>query len=233
MMARELFILRHGKSAWPELVADYNRPLKKRGRKAAVTMGAWMLEHQLIPDWIISSPADRARETAEKLCKGLEINRHKFLIFDDSIYEASLEDLLGVLANCPTFKRRIVLVGHNPGLDSLLQYLCSHVLELDDEGKILGTAHLAHLRMPEDWQNLEPGCAYLKGIFRPRDVLPDEDQEDSITAELAESESEENSKTSLPATAASIGDATAETPKPHRSSPIKRLKRWIKHLGKH
>ena len=228
-MVRELFILRHGKSAWPELVDDYNRPLKKRGRKAAMAMGTWMLQHKMIPDWIISSPADRARETAEKLCKGLEINRHKFLIFDDRIYEAGLDDLLAVLADCPRFKRRIVLVGHNPGLDSLLQHLISDDLKLDDEGKILGTAHLAHIRMPEDWQNLEPGCAELKGIFRPRDVSPEEDQEDNTT-QL--SESEENSLELLSELFTQEHDKEPETPKKPKTSPIKRLKHWIRELGK-
>ena len=224
-MTRELLILRHGKSAWPELVADYNRPLKKRGRKAAVTMGIWLHEQNLIPDWIISSPADRARETAEKLCKGIEINRHKFLIFDDRIYEASLDDLLAVLADCPSFKRRIVLVGHNPGLDSLLQFLSSQTLELDDEGKILGTTHLAHLHMPEDWQTLEAGCAELKGIFRPRDVSPEEEHEDTSILDQPESESESESESEEHA-------KESEPPKKHKSSPIKRLQHWIKHLGK-
>ena len=73
-MARELWLMRHAKSAWPEGVADYNRPLKKRGRKTAQAMGEWLGQHGQVPDWIVSSPADRARETAEKLCKGLQLN---------------------------------------------------------------------------------------------------------------------------------------------------------------
>ena len=79
----ELMLLRHAKSDWPEGVADVNRPLKKRGKKAALRTGEWLLEQQLCPDWIVSSPAQRASETAEKVCKGLKLKKRQVLHFDD------------------------------------------------------------------------------------------------------------------------------------------------------
>ena len=170
-MPRELFLLRHAKSAWPEGVADYNRPLKKRGKKAALLMGEWLLSQDLSPDWIVSSHADRARETAEKLCKGLQIKKHGLLYFDDRIYEASIESLKSVLADCPSFKQRVLIVGHNPGLDNLLIDLVAESLIPDDDDKILGTANLARISLPDDWNQLDKGCGQLLSITKPKDIL--------------------------------------------------------------
>lgn len=170
-MPRELFLLRHAKSAWPEGVADYNRPLKKRGKKAALLMGEWLLSQDLSPDSIVSSPAERARETAEKLCKGLQTKKHGLLYFDDRIYEASIESLKSVLADCPSFKRRVLIVGHNPGLDNLLIDLVAESLIPDDDDKILGTANLARISLPDDWNQLDKGCGQLISITKPKDIL--------------------------------------------------------------
>jgi phosphohistidine phosphatase len=170
-MPRELFLLRHAKSAWPEGVADYNRPLKKRGKKAALLMGEWLLSQDLSPDSIVSSPAERARETAEKLCKGLQTKKHGLLYFDDRIYEASVESLKSVLADCPSFKQRVLIVGHNPGLDNLLIDLVAESLIPDDDDKILGTANLARISLPDDWNQLDKGCGQLISITKPKDIL--------------------------------------------------------------
>jgi phosphohistidine phosphatase len=170
-MPRELFLLRHAKSAWPEGVADYNRPLKKRGKKAALLMGEWLLSQDLNPDWIVCSPAERTRETAEKLCKGLQTKKHGLLYFDDRIYEASVESLKSVLADCPSFKRRVLIVGHNPGLDNLLIDLVAEPLIPDDDDKILGTANLARISLPDDWNQLNTGCGQLLSITKPKDIL--------------------------------------------------------------
>lgn len=183
-MPRELLLLRHAKSDWPEGVADYNRPLKKRGKKAALLMGEWLLSQDLRPDSIISSPAERARETAEKLCKGLHIKKHGLLYFDDRIYEASVESLKSVLADCPSFKQRVLIVGHNPGLDNLLIDLVAETLMPDDDDKILGTANLARISLPDDWNQLDTGCGQLISITKPKDILTTlEPVIEAITAE--------------------------------------------------
>ena len=164
-MARELLLLRHGKSDWPEGVADFNRPLKKRGKKAALRIGEWLLEQQLCPDWIVSSPAQRASETAEKLCKGLKLKKRQALHFDDRIYESGLETLKQVLADCPDFPQRVLLVGHNPGLEQLLMDLVEGV-QAEADGKLLAAATLARLRLPDDWRNLKTHCGQLLSITR-------------------------------------------------------------------
>lgn len=169
---RELLLLRHAKSEWPEDVPDFERPLKPRGKKDALRMGEWLLEQQLCPDWIVSSPAQRARETAEKLCKGLRLKKDDNIHFDDQIYEAGVSSLKHALADCPASSRRVMLVGHNPGLENLLMDLVEGV-EADEDGKLLATATLARLRLPDDWNNLNTYCGQLVSITRAARLYDD------------------------------------------------------------
>jgi phosphohistidine phosphatase len=198
-MKRELMIMRHAKSDWPEGILDYNRPLKKRGRKAAAAMGEWLSQQGLVPDWIISSQADRARETTEKVLKALHLKRHKHLLFDDRLYESNIETLKEVLTECPSYSKRVLIVGHNPSLDDLLMDLVgNHEFHKDSEGKILGTANIARLSMPDDWSRLSSGCAELIEIMRPRDLADSTEEneasfDDSLTTEEITPLSEEQS----------------------------------------
>jgi phosphohistidine phosphatase len=89
---------------------------------------------------------------------------------DARIYEAGLAPLLDVLAECPGDTRRVMLVGHNPGLEDLLIHLADGELELPEDGKLLPTATLARLRMPTDWKRLKAGAAQLISITRPTEL---------------------------------------------------------------
>ena len=88
-----------------------------------------MYREGLVPDLVVSSPAERARQTTLAVCKGLDYKR-KAVVWDDAIYEASVEALLGVLSRCPPEPRTVLLVGHNPGLEGLLTHLAGD--DLDD-----------------------------------------------------------------------------------------------------
>lgn len=165
-MSRQLLILRHAKSTWDTQAAtDFVRPLNKRGEKDAPRMGRWLRQQGLIPDYVVSSPAERARQTALKACKGLGIPADR-LQWDLRIYDATPEQLLAVLADCPEIARTVLLVGHNPGLELLLRYLCRSV-PVPADGKLLPTATVAQLEMPADWQQPDPGAARLVSITRP------------------------------------------------------------------
>ena len=165
-MSRQLLILRHGKSDWDFNVSDFDRPLKKRGKKAAQNIGSWLLLKNLVPDYIISSPAERASNTTEELCKAMQLpDQH--IQYDSRIYEAYTNDLIAVLADCPANAERILLVGHNPGLEQLLIYLHKGILKIPNDGKILPTATLATLIINKDWQSLSENCANVLSITRP------------------------------------------------------------------
>jgi phosphohistidine phosphatase len=163
-MTRELLLLRHGKSDWNVGADDFYRPLKDRGKRGAQRIGVWLAQQAMIPEQIITSPAERALVTAEKTCKAsghvdTQIQR------DKRVYEAGVDELLAVLADATA--RRVMLVGHNPGLEELLEWLAGDVVVMPKDGKLLPTATLAQLQMPDDWRSLSPGCASLTTIIRP------------------------------------------------------------------
>lgn len=164
-MTRELLLLRHGKSDWSADVDDYHRPLKDRGKRGAQRIGVWLAQQKMVPDLIVTSPAERALVTAQKACKAMG-NGAAGIQLDRRIYEAVVDDLLAVLGDCPQDAGRVMLVGHNPGLEHLLHWLASTTPETDD-GKLLPTATLARLQMPADWGVLVAGCARLDAITRP------------------------------------------------------------------
>lgn len=169
-MTHDLLLLRHAKSDWSVEMDDFSRPLKKRGRRAAKQVGRWLREQHLIPDIILSSPATRALETAQRVCRQLDIDESA-IVCDPRIYEADAPTLLAVLkTSCR--ERRVLLVGHNPGLEDLLLKLTPHSVPLSANGKCLPTAALAQLAFEGDWTELAEGGATLVTLIRP-DSLPE------------------------------------------------------------
>jgi len=168
-VARELLILRHGKSDWSADAGDFDRPLNNRGKRGAQRMGVWLWQQDLRPDLIISSPAERAITTAHKCCKSMGMMASD-VVEDDRVYAASLDELLEVLKDAPADAGRTMLVGHNPGLEDLLEFLIGDDIPLADDGKLLPTATLAYLAMPDDWQTLAAACATPASIVRPGEL---------------------------------------------------------------
>lgn len=169
-MPRELLILRHAKSDWETPAAsDYDRPLAARGKLDAPRMGAWLKHEGLKPDGILSSPAKRARQTALRVAKSAGVSKGA-ITWDGELYAASLGELLTALGRVGKGGRRVLLVGHNPGLEELLEYLAGTVTPLYADGKILPTATVARLQMPKDWRQLMPGCAQVISITRPGEL---------------------------------------------------------------
>ena len=170
-MPRELLILRHAKSDWGAgASSDFDRPLAKRGNKDAPRVGQWLYREGLVPDLVISSPAQRARQTAEKVCKTMDYKKKK-IQWNDQVYAADVSDLLHLLKRCPPDARTLLLVGHNPGLEELVMYLVGDDLDTPLDGKLLPTAALARLEIPGDWNALARGCAQLVAITRPRNLV--------------------------------------------------------------
>jgi phosphohistidine phosphatase len=157
---RELLIFRHGKSDWNTGAEnDFERPLTKRGRKAIKRMARWMREHALMPDQIVSSTAERARQTTLRFCRHAEVPESA-VRWQEEMYLADVGTLLEVLAGCET-GGRCMLVGHNPGLEDLVAYLSGSPIGGSGDSPPLPTAALARLSMPDDWSHLERGCGEL------------------------------------------------------------------------
>ncbi|HEY9050401.1 MAG TPA: NUDIX domain-containing protein [Gammaproteobacteria bacterium] len=167
-MKRTLLVLRHGKSDWPIGMADFKRPLKERGRRDAKRVGLWIIEQKLIPDYVITSTAERAITTAEKICKVMGVH-HSKIIGNEAIYEAEVDRLIEVLHTSPEKAKTILLIGHNPGLESLLLFLGKDVI-IPEDGKLLPTAALARLEVSCNWKALSRNCAKLLSITRPKQL---------------------------------------------------------------
>jgi len=161
-MSRELIVVRHAKSAWDtDAASDFDRPLAKRGRKAAPAVGRWMREHGLQPDWVVASSALRVRQTLHRLLPELESEPP--VVWVQALYTATLRDLLGTLASCPADRPRVLLVGHNPGLETLVEHLTGSV-------EPLPTAALVRISLPDDWTGLTARCGTLEALVRPREL---------------------------------------------------------------
>lgn len=168
-MSRTLILLRHGKSDWSTDDDDFDRPLKKRGIHASRQAGKWLSANDRVPDFVISSPAKRAMQTAEISCEAMGLKKNK-IYTRKHIYLATPEELVFVLEDCPEQAARVMLVGHNPGLEELLYYLVNGRLAIPEDGKIMPTATLAILEMPDTWTHLQSGSARLELLIRPREL---------------------------------------------------------------
>jgi phosphohistidine phosphatase len=140
----QLLLMRHGKSGWPEGIADFNRPLAARGRRDARKMGAWLAHQGLIPECIISSPALRARDTALQVAAALGLESDS-IHWDPAVYEASVAGLCHVIERHAGGRTRLMVVGHNPALDGLVRLLSNEEPPLTASGKLMTTAAVAIL----------------------------------------------------------------------------------------
>ena len=122
-MAKRLILIRHAKSDWgnPSL-RDFDRPLNKRGHAAAPEMAQRMVNQNIYPDLIVSSPALRALTTAKYFAKEWEVEVNN-IETDKTIYEAGVKNLLNVVNQFDNQYATIALFGHNPGLTDFANYL--------------------------------------------------------------------------------------------------------------
>lgn len=161
---------RHGKSSWDsDARTDFDRPLAKRGRRAAPRVGKWLRREGLVPDLVVSSPARRARETAALLVEALGLPEQAMRL-EPGLYGSGLAGHLRILAGCPRTARRVMVVGHNPDLEDLVLHLGGATVEVPEDGKLLPTGAVARLRMPAVWGRLPEGAASLLGITRPKEL---------------------------------------------------------------
>lgn len=169
-MKRQLLLLRHAKSDWEaEFVADFERPLAKRGKKAARRIANWMKDAGIFPEHVICSPAVRTRKTLARVSKVLDLNEAE-VEWADSIYEAEPQALLETLQHAPANVKSLMLVGHNPGLELLIEDLAVEAPTLPADGKLMPAGALAVLETESAWRELTSGCAEVLNIVRPRDL---------------------------------------------------------------
>jgi len=153
-----LVLLRHAKSDWSTADDDAQRPLAVRGRKQAPKTGRWLSKHGPALDRAVVSPAERARSTWDLVCA--ELSRVPPTDLDDRVYAASADELLTVLAELPEEAGTVVLVGHNPGLEDLLELLTGEAVRMP-------TAALALVDVPAPWSGIRDASCALRAAGRP------------------------------------------------------------------
>lgn len=157
---RELVLLRHA-HAEPATAGmdDADRPLSPEGRAEAEAAGQWLLQHGYRPERVLVSPARRTRETLEIVLGVLGYVEERS---EPRIYEATPGTLMQV-ADEHRDLGRVMLVGHNPGLEQMAALLAS-----GQSGDFRGmpAGGVAVLRLPSD-ASLEPGVAQLAAFWWP------------------------------------------------------------------
>jgi phosphohistidine phosphatase len=161
---KTLLLLRHAKSSWkhPEL-ADHDRPLNKRGKRTAPLIGALLQDEDLIPDLILCSSAVRAHTTALLVVKACayagEIKQTR------KLYLAEPQTYVEVLRQVAEKHARVLVVGHNPGLEALIEALTG-------EAMAMPTAALVQVELSlKRWSDLDADTdCKLVNVWRPKDL---------------------------------------------------------------
>ncbi|HEX8571706.1 MAG TPA: histidine phosphatase family protein [Allosphingosinicella sp.] len=171
---KSLTLLRHAKSGWDDpVIRDFDRPLNPRGRRAARTVAGEMKAQGLAFDRILASPARRVMETVEEVVAGYGPLEPEY---DQRLYLASTATLLEIVRAVPDSVERLLLVGHNPGLEELALCLSRRdQAELRTQVELkYPTGTVAQIALPvQRWSEVSAGTGRIERFIRPRDLDPE------------------------------------------------------------
>jgi phosphohistidine phosphatase len=163
--AKRLFLLRHAKSSWEDPgLADHERPLAPRGRRAAMSMGEHLPREGIRPALVLCSSARRARETLDRVSPGGEAR------IEPELYGASPTELIERLRRVPDTVDSVMVIGHNPAMQSLTVGLAVPGAQRERVERKFPTGALATLLFTGDWDGLQPGSAELVAFVRPKEI---------------------------------------------------------------
>lgn len=158
---KRLLIMRHAKSSWKNSsIADHERPLKRRGLKDAAEIGKTLKHKGLVPDKILSSDAVRAADTAAVVAE--KSGYKEEIDFTGRLYMAECSMVLGLIQSQPDSIKTLMIIGHNPGLEALVQLLSRKI-------ESLATANVAYFQADiESWKDLSlESKIKLKNFWKP------------------------------------------------------------------
>ncbi len=168
---KTILLLRHAKSDWGDPgLTDFDRSLAKRGQKDAPLMGEVVKQFDHVPDLILSSPALRAKETAELVAEACGYK--KSIEWVETFYTGGCNESFTVLQGLSDKVERVMYIGHNPTMEELAATLLSADMDEEwrDEWAIrIPTSGLVCLDINIlEWATLEPGEAVLRWFLIPR-----------------------------------------------------------------
>lgn len=167
-MSRTLLLVRHAKSSWddPDL-ADHARPLNKRGKREAAAIAQRVVHRPDRPQLIVTSPATRARRTAEAMAAALGFEP-KSLVVDPRVYDATVTTLLEVIRSLDDRHAHVMLVGHHPGITDTVNALTAAKIDK------MPTCSVAEIRLDiPSWAEVREGGAVLLELLTPKDDAHD------------------------------------------------------------
>lgn len=159
---KTLYVLRHAKSDWNTGAGDdHSRPLAPRGERAAALVGRWLASLDEVPDRIVSSTAERAATTAERVLDASGTDAE--LVRDPDLYGAPPERLLAAVAATPDSAESVMIVAHEPGISAFV-------------GRMIGgaavrypTAALTRIDLAcRSWRDADFGAGQLRWMVVPR-----------------------------------------------------------------
>jgi phosphohistidine phosphatase len=160
-MPKTLILMRHAKSSWKDAgLADPDRPLNARGKADAPRMGAWLRTAGWLPDRILSSTAKRARSTAKRVARAC--GHAGDIVHEEGLYMAGPEQMMRLLRDTPDHVSVLLVVGHNPGMETLASRLAARPLAMP-------TAAMAILQLgTEHWADLCAEHCVLRDYVEPK-----------------------------------------------------------------
>ncbi len=162
---KQIIIMRHAKSDWSTGDPDFDRPLNKRGKKAAPVMGSEILKRDIVPELILSSPAKRAKQTLKKVVKAM--NYEGEIEYHDEFYSAHESNIIEAIQKVDDKYSRIMILGHNPTLESLISVLVNKkTIDIT-----MPTAAVALLETDMlYWKILTLKSCHLKLLLKPKEL---------------------------------------------------------------
>src|SRR4051794_39559377 len=167
---KRLILMRHSKAAFPLGVEDHDRPLAQRGHGEAPLAGKWLLEHDVVPDFILCSSALRTRQTCTWVCQQLG-DKAPTPKLESGLYAAGPTSMLSVINHVPETVNTLMVISHMPGIQSLALRLASRDSDQDaymDLASGFPTSAFAVLEHAGDWATLDGQDAQLKTFVVPR-----------------------------------------------------------------
>jgi phosphohistidine phosphatase len=167
---KTVLLLRHAKSDWGDTyLDDFDRPLARRGLRDAPRIGELLARFDMIPDQIIASPAERAKQTATLVAEACDYSGT--ISWDASFYGGGSEDLISSLRRLPPSVDSALLVGHNPTMEETaaellvpagIEWYDGPAIKIPTAGLICFELHIT------EWRVLQPGDGVLQWFILPK-----------------------------------------------------------------
>lgn len=153
---------RHAKSAWPDNASDIQRPLKERGVNDANYLGGILGAQGFDPELIISSPAVRARSTAEIFVRHLKYDKE--IQTERSVYYEGVGEMLSMVQGLPAELSKVMVFGHNPTMENMVRFL----LQMDAPFEMPTSGMACIESLANSWEYFAPRSVYLRWLLIPR-----------------------------------------------------------------